>query len=144
MSALDEIQEEILAGRDKDDNNDINIFTELGLILGRFTLIMIYALIFYFGLAFLFTYPDNNWGAMRGFILISSFILSVISVFLLGGRGAIASSLYVASAYRTAWTGKRMEQGAFNTFRDFAFGIKWDTIMFYGSAIIFLCIYFLT
>ncbi len=146
MSVLEDIQKEILESSDREieDEYKMSLSGELVIILTRLIFIIIVSFGFYYGLAYLIVYDSYSWESYRETVLQFSFWMGILSVFLISIRGQVGSLLFQASAIRTAWTGKKMEPGAFQTFQNWVFGIKWDTVFFYGSVSVFIYTYFFT
>lgn len=144
MSALDDISAELQARHnvEEEDEYKFTLAQEIGLIVSRIIYILVVASALYFipGLIVMILMQET-FDYMLGRIIFWSFVIGAITGVLSVGRGYAASGLYMASAIRQSWTGKRPEPGAFAFFRDFAFGVKWDTILFYGSVFVFTVSY---
>ena len=146
MSALDDINAELQARspQPEDGEDKFTLIQEFVLIFSRIVYIFTVAFLIYYIPAYLITiFLGGDREFMLEKILIWSFAIGALTGVLLTGRGTGASAIFMASTIRSAWTGRRMEAGAFAFYRDFAFGIKLDTIMFYGSLFVFALTYFI-
>lgn len=143
MSALDEIQKEILATTQNSNKDEFTLLDELKFMFSRIIIIIIISFAFFFGIAYVWSYRSGGWVSMRETILGLSFGVTIISVLLLGMRAVAGGAIFQASAFRCAWTGKPMSDKPFEFFRDFSFGIKKDTMAFYGSTIVLIVTFFL-
>jgi len=134
MESMKEIAEELHAFEPPRDEN--GILWELKIIALKLLFIAVYAFTFFYGITYLFIFRNYSWELHNVLVMRYSFIVFAISVILVGLRARAGSAVYIASALRTAWTQKKMEEGAFRFYRNFALGIKKDTIAFYGSFIV--------
>jgi hypothetical protein len=102
MTALEDIQKEILERSDREieDEYKMSLFGELMIILTRLIFIIIVSFAFYYGLAYLIVYDSYSWESYRETVLQFSFWMGIISVFLISIRGQVGSLLFQASAIR--------------------------------------------
>ena len=144
MTALDEIQKEFMQTMPESQEDKLSLRSEIVLIATQLIYIILISFTFYYGLTYLLFYGSGGWVRMRSIILPVSFAVGAITGILVAMRGSAGALMYQASALRMAWTGKKMEENAFEFFRDFALGVKLDTIIFYGSVMVFIFTYAFT
>ena len=141
MTAQEETQQELKKSDSQYEETKLGLANEFAYIGIRIFIVLLFSFGFFYGIAFLVTFRSGGWTEMRELILLSSFIIGGISFALLVMRMRAGMGTFQASASRSAWTGKKMEDGAFPFFRDLTFGFKLDTLIAFGTAAVFIITY---